>query len=68
MLGWIGLILYWFPKIAREMEVLLKLGLWEFNLEFVLAELTSLGMALYLSMRFTFPGVHKCARNCMLCP
>ena len=42
---------------------MLKLGLWELNLEFVSAELTSLGMTLSLYVGFTFPGVWEmCAQ------
>ena len=59
ILGWIRLIVSWFPKRAGETEVLLKLGIWELNLELVLAELTSLGVMPSLSVWFTFPGVRK---------
>ena len=41
ILGWLGLITSCFLNRSGETEVLLKLGLWELNLEFVLAELTS---------------------------
>ena len=63
ILGWLGLITSWFLKRAGETEVLLKLGLWEINLEFVSAYLTSLGVAPYFSVRFTFTGVADAART-----
>ena len=59
ILGWLGLITSWFLKRAVDTEVLLKLGPWELNLEFILAEFTSLCMALSFSVRLTFPGVRK---------
>ena len=64
ILEWLGLITSWFLKRDGETEVLLKLGICELNLDFVSAELTSLGVAPSLSVQFTFPGVRKYARNC----
>ena len=61
--GWLGPITSWFLKRAWETEVVLKLGIWELNLYFVLAELTSLGIATSLYVQLTFPGVRKmCAQ------
>ena len=63
ILGWLGLITSWSQKSAGKMEVLFKLGLWELNLGFVSVELTSLGVALSLSVLLTFRGVKKmCAQ------
>ena len=45
ILGWFGLITSWLSKRDGETLVLLELGLWELNTEFVLAELTPLGVA-----------------------
>ena len=46
ILGWLGLMTSWFQKIAGETDILLKPGIWELNLEFVMAKLMSLGVVL----------------------
>ena len=62
ILGWLGLITYWFPKRSGKMELGLDPRPGELNLEFS-SDFTNHGVEPSLPVRLNFPGVRKiCAQ------
>ena len=65
--GPIGLKIFCVPVRVRELEVLLKIWIGEFNLAVATVVLTSHGVEPYLPVRLTPSDSRKCARHCALC-